>query len=122
MTSAHTSADMPELMWTTVPPAKSSAPHVPPTMPPPHTMWASGSYTSVAQSREKTTNALNFMRSANAPVMSAGVMTANIIWYAMYSWCGMVGASGAGSTPTPRSPRCARPPITPCTSGPNAKL
>ena len=92
ITIAQTSADTPELMCTTVPPAKSSAPHTLPTSPPvPHTMWASGSYTSVAQSREKTRKALNFMRSANAPVMSAGVMMANISWKIMYVWCGMVG-------------------------------
>src|SRR5689334_22422076 len=42
--SAHTSADMPELMWTTVPPAKSSAPICAPSQPSrPHTMCASGS-------------------------------------------------------------------------------
>jgi Ca2+-binding EF-hand superfamily protein len=39
---------------------------------------------------ENTRNALNFMRSANAPVMSAGVMIANVIWNAMKSWCGIV--------------------------------
>src|ERR1700732_590148 len=45
--SAHTSADTPELMCTTVPPAKSSVGNRPPSdafnSPPlPHTMWASG--------------------------------------------------------------------------------
>ena len=44
-----------------------------------------GSYTMVAQRREKTRKALNFMRSANAPMISAGVMTANIIWKIMKS-------------------------------------
>src|SRR5262245_21827414 len=83
-TKAHTSAEVPELMWTTVPPAKSRAPQ--PRMSPravpvaPHTMWQSGSYTSDAHRSEKTRKALNFMRSANAPVMSAGVMMANISW------------------------------------------
>ena len=38
------------------------------------------------------TYALKLMRSANAPVMSAGVMTANIIWKAMNAWCGTVAA------------------------------
>ncbi len=46
----------------------------------------------VAQSTEKTRKALNFMRSANAPMMRAGVMTANIIWKSMKSRCGMVAA------------------------------
>ena len=32
------------------------------------------------------------MRSANAPEISAGVMTANIIWKIMNAWCGMVAA------------------------------
>src|SRR5689334_21753959 len=42
-TIAHPSADVPELMCTTVPPAKSSAPHTLPSSPPvPHTMCASG--------------------------------------------------------------------------------
>ena len=34
--------------------------------------------------------ALNRWRSANAPVMSAGVMIANIIWKAMNARCGTV--------------------------------
>src|SRR5207244_6568738 len=67
-------------MWTTVPPAKSSAPIFLSQPPSPHTQWASGSYTSVAQSRTNRMNAENFFRSAKAPVMSAGVMMANIIW------------------------------------------
>ncbi len=33
----------------------------------------------VAHSMEKMRNALNFMRSAKAPMMRAGVITANII-------------------------------------------
>ena len=32
------------------------------------------------------------MRSAKAPVMSAGVMMANIIWKSMNAWCGIVAA------------------------------
>jgi len=35
---------------------------------------------------------LKRLRSANAPVMSAGVMTANIIWKTMKPRCGTVGA------------------------------
>ena len=46
----------------------------------------------VAHSRMKTMNVENFLRSANAPVMRAGVMTANIIWKSMKAWCGMVAA------------------------------
>ncbi len=39
-----------------------------------------------------TTMALNFMRSAKAPVISAGVMMANINWKIMNVWCGIVAA------------------------------
>ncbi len=42
MTTAATSAEMPELMCTTVPPAKSSAPIVRSQPPTPQTQWASG--------------------------------------------------------------------------------
>ena len=62
------------------------------------------------------------MRSANAPVMSAGVMMANIIWYAMKRMWGIVWASGAGSTPTPASPRWAEAADDPAMSGPNASV
>ena len=40
----------------------------------------------------KTRNVENFFRSAKAPVISAGVITANIIWNSMNAWCGMVAA------------------------------
>ena len=60
--------------------------------PAPHTQWHIGSYTSVAQSRLNSANVANFILSANAPVMSAGVMTANIIWKSANSKCGMVPA------------------------------
>jgi hypothetical protein len=43
-------------------------------------MWAMGAYT---RSDHRTMNklmALNFIRSAKAPVMSAGVIMANINW------------------------------------------
>src|SRR5437870_1858449 len=43
MIIAATRADMPELMWTTVPPAKSSAPSVCSQPPAPQTQWAIGS-------------------------------------------------------------------------------
>ena len=82
--SAHTSAETPEVTCTTVPPAKSRHGILPPetfSRPPwPHTMCAIGSYTKNDHSTVNSTIALNFMRSANAPVISAGVMMANIIW------------------------------------------
>ena len=40
----------------------------------------------------KTRKVENFFRSANAPVMSAGVITANIIWKSMKAVCGIVAA------------------------------
>ena len=46
----------------------------------------------VAHSRLNSTKALKRLRSANAPVISAGVITANIIWNTMKAWCGTVGA------------------------------
>ena len=42
----------------------------------------------------------NFMRSANAPTISAGVMIANVIWNAKNSGSGIV--PEIESTPTPR--------------------
>src|SRR5512134_2545206 len=79
-TRAAARAETPEVMWTTVPPAKSSAPRFRIHPPIPHTQWATGLYTSRAQRREKTRKAENLNRSAKAPVISAGVITANIIW------------------------------------------
>jgi hypothetical protein len=88
------SADQPEDMCTTVPPAKSialmEAPafHTPFIRPlDPHTMWASGKYTANIHSVMKRITAENFMRSAIAPTMSAGVIIANISWYIAKTFC-----------------------------------
>src|ERR1700731_2589805 len=74
----------PELMCTTVPPAKSRTflqafgllddrkPSGP------QTQCATGAYTKTAQSPVNHSIAENFMRSAKAPAMSAGVITANV--------------------------------------------
>src|SRR5688572_1685288 len=122
-TRAATSAETPLVMCTTVPPAKSSAPRPRSQPPVPQTQCATGSYTSVAQRSVNTTNALKRLRSANAPVMSAGVMIANIIWNTMKAWCGTVAAYAAfGSMPTPRSASQSSPPMTPPMSGPNASV
>ena len=85
---------MPLLMCTTVPPAKSSAPSptAPKNPPCPHTQCANGQYTSVLQSTINTMYVENFIRSAIAPLMRAGVMIANIIWKSMKVSCGTVGA------------------------------
>ena len=87
-------------MCTTVPPAKSSAPRCPnPRNPPPHTQCATGEYTRTDQSVSIINQPPNFIRSANAPVMRAGVMMANMSWKAMYTVAGMVGASPIGEAP-----------------------
>ncbi len=62
-----------------MPPAKSSAP-IFWSQPPPHIQWAMGTYTTSDQSAMKRSMALNRTRSANAPMMSAGVITANVSW------------------------------------------
>src|SRR5690606_28952922 len=84
-TSAKTSAATPALMWTTVPPAKSSGYQsslkMGPAslrMPPPQTQNATGEYTKMLHSAAKVTQAANFMRSATAPEISAVVMMANV--------------------------------------------
>src|SRR5438128_6691311 len=58
ITIAATRAEKPDEMWTTVPPAKSSAPSVLSQPPVPQTQWASGSYTRVAQRTAKIAKAL----------------------------------------------------------------
>ncbi len=83
--SALTSAETPEVMCTTVPPAKSKQGILPPRdafrKPPlPHTMCAMGKYTISIHKTMNSSMALNFMRSAKAPEISAGVITANINW------------------------------------------
>src|SRR5882724_11785674 len=56
----------------------------------PPVMYASGAYTTTNQSVRKSTVPPNFIRSAVAPVISAGVMIANISWYTMKVICGIV--------------------------------
>ena len=70
---------MPALMCTTVPPAKSSTWLRFSQPVGSHTMCAMGAYTSNDQTDRKTSMAENFMRSANAPAINAGVMIANVI-------------------------------------------
>src|SRR5689334_21244007 len=53
-TIALTSAATPAFTCTTVPPAKSSAPHFE-SQPPPHTQWAIGAYTITDQSEMNST-------------------------------------------------------------------
>src|SRR5688572_26007420 len=83
----RTSADQPEVMWTTVPPAKSialiaafglSGPHMKPVVD--QTMWANGKYTANIHRPTNSSTAENFMRSAMAPRIRAGVMIAKVNW------------------------------------------
>ncbi len=53
-------------------------------------MWAIGAYTRTSHTEMNTAYAENFRRSAVAPVISAGVMIANVIWNAQNSTNGMV--------------------------------
>ena len=57
------------------------------------------------------------MRSANAPEMSAGVITANIIWKAANASAGTVPWTCVAR---PRIPAKSRPPMRPPWVGPNA--
>ena len=97
MTSTTASAAIPALMCTTVPPAKSSAPRRASQPAGANTQCATGAYTSTTQSPTNQAHAPNRTRSAIAPVISAGVITANIIWYAMYNDGGIVSASPCGA-------------------------
>ena len=82
-----------------------------PRNPPPHTQCAIGAYTMIDHSVHSMSQPENFMRSANAPVMRAGVMMANISWNAMNTLDGMVGASAIGFAPVWCSPQYFSPPI-----------
>ena len=57
-----------------------------------HTQWAIGQYTTSDQSDMNTSIAENFMRSAKAPAISAGVMIAKVSWNIAYTVSGIVSA------------------------------
>src|SRR4051794_32749412 len=88
----HARPVTPALMWTTVPPAKSNIPSEASQPSGDHTQCAIGAYTHNDHSAMNSSIEENLMRSANAPVISAGVMMANIIWNIMNTDSGMVGA------------------------------
>jgi hypothetical protein len=104
-----TSAAAPAFTCTTAPPAKSSAPRSN-SQPPPKIQWHTGTYTSNDHSAMKPTHAPKRMRSAIAPVISAGVMTANVSWKATNSNAGMVPET---SLPMPLRPMKSKFPIQP---------
>ncbi len=95
-TSAPARAAAPALMCTTVPPAKSRAPRSKIQPAGLKTQWATGVYTSSSHRPVNAAQAENRMRSAMAPLISAGVMMAKVIWNAMNSKGGMVSASKPG--------------------------
>jgi hypothetical protein len=78
MTMTTASAAIPALMCTTVPPAKSSAPRLNSHPSGAKTQCATGAYTRIDHNTRNATHAPKRMRSAIAPVMSAGVITANM--------------------------------------------
>ncbi len=84
----------------------------------PHTMWAIGAYTSVTQRPMNHSMALNFIRSAKAPTISAGVITAKVSWKVENTVSGIVPLSE--STPIPLMNALSRPPTTPFQAPPSA--
>ena len=105
-TNAAASAAAPAFTWIAVPPAKSSpfrSAKIHPSES--NTQCATGAYTSSDHAAMKIRNGPNFARSANAPVISAGVMMANISWNAMNNSCGMVVTCPSGAAPTPFNPK-----------------
>lgn len=90
MTRITPSAAAPALMWTAVPPAKSITPRSKAQPPVPQTQWATGKYTTVAHRAMNRDHAVNLTRSASAPLISAGVMIANMSWKTMKTKTGMV--------------------------------
>ena len=79
-TISRASAAAPAEACTTIPPAQSCAPCCVNHPAGAQSQWAIGAYTMTDQTARNTTHPANFIRSATAPVASAGVMTANIIW------------------------------------------
>ncbi|MNC37615.1 hypothetical protein D3C75_861850 [compost metagenome] len=89
--NAAASAATPELICTAVPPAKSSTPQLTINAPgPPQTICAIGAYTSTNQAAMNSNEALNFMRSAKPPAISAGVMMAKVSWNTANTPSGML--------------------------------
>src|SRR5688572_2129633 len=87
--TAATIAEKPLDMWTTRPPAKSIALDLKSQPSLLQTMCAIGQYTTSSQTVMNAHQTLNFMRSATAPRMSAGVMIANMPWNITNRYSGM---------------------------------
>ena len=99
-------------MCTAVPPAKSLAPRRAAIQPSSRlkTQWATGKYTAVTHSPTNSTQPPNLARSAMAPLMSAAVRMANIIWKLAKTRTGMVPVT---SPIVPSMPRKSRLPTSP---------
>jgi hypothetical protein len=110
ITSAATSAATPAFTCTTAPPAKSLNPLCW-SQPPPQTQWATGRYTSTSHNVQNSSIAPNLVLSANAPMINAGVMIANVNWNITNTVSGMGPLSVSSSTP--RSHAFDRPPMIP---------
>jgi hypothetical protein len=76
-----------------------------------NTQWATGKYTSVTHRATKTSQVPNRARSAIAPLISAGVMIANISWKAANPNVGTVPVRL--SMVTPLNPSAPSPPSRP---------
>src|SRR5689334_6811471 len=110
----------PALMCTAVPPAKSSAPSLlglaiqPPTASGEtkpsneNTQCATGKYTTVAHRTMNRHQLQNLMRSAIAPEISAGVITANISWNMQNASSGIASGPGHGTGLSPVTAKPAR--------------
>ncbi len=108
--SAATSAAVPAVTCTTVPPAKSIRPSSP-SQPPPQTQWHTGTYTSITQAALKISMAEKRIRSAKPPTISAGVITAKVSWNAAKATSGIV--PDRVSAPMPLNITRPKPPIQP---------
>src|SRR5688572_9691249 len=113
---AATMAEKPLVMCTTRPPAKSMAPALKIQPSAPQTMCATGQYTTRNQRVMNAHYTLNFIRSAIAPRISAGVMIANMPWNITKMNSGMLRGGDAklattDSTVTPLRPTLEKSPI-----------
>src|SRR5919197_3693853 len=119
-------------MCTTVPPAKSSAKKWPcedgiierfSQPKPSNTQCATGAYTTIDHTATNATKAPNFQRSAVEPVISAGVMIANVNWNATNTIVGNVCAEPSTGQASPMclmNAKCRSPRYLP--SPPNAQV
>lgn len=86
-----------------------------------HTQCATGKYTKVTQSVMNSAQELNFTRSASAPLIRAGVRTANISWNVTNAKTGMPSSPPVSVVASmPLRPMWSKLPMTPPLSEPKA--